>query len=190
MNLLTDILPDAFEISGAVYPINWDFRTALLIMEAFEDKALLPFEKQCVMLNLLYGENIPEDTEAAMKMAVKFLDCGESHDDTQENQQPAQRLYSFTKDANYIFTAINQTHGIDLQSVNKLHWWKFCFLFQDISEDCFFSRLIYLRKQKAAGKLTKEEWQWYNSIRDIAELDGSEIDEDPAIKEFMALLEK
>lgn len=187
MNLLTDALPKSFEIDGAVYPIHWDFRTALRIMEMFEDKELLPAEKQILMLQMLFDGAIPADLPKAIKLSMLFLDCGAEPGAEDGEALPPQRLYSFTKDANYIFTAISQTHGIDLQEAD-MHWWKFCTLFQDINEDCFFSKLIYLRKQQKAGKLTREEWQWYSSIKDIVDLEDDLLEEDESVKEFMSLL--
>lgn len=189
MNLLTDVLPKAFLIDGAKYPINWDFRTALRIMEIYEDKELALIEQQELMLELLLG-TIPQNVERALQLCVTFLNCGEEPPTDEEATEtaPSERLFSFSKDANYIFTAINQTHGIDLSNVDDMHWWKFCFLFQDISEDCFFSRLIYLRKQKNADKLTKEEKKWYESIKSIVDIGDDILADDDNSNEFMALL--
>lgn len=187
MNLLTDALPKSFEIDGAVYPIHWDFRTALRIMKMFEDKELLPCEQQILMLQMLFDGVIPANIQKALDLSLLFLDCGIQPSTQGEEAQSPQRLYSFTKDANYIFTAISQTHGIDLQEAD-MHWWKFCALFQDINEDCFFSKLIYLRKQQKVGKLTGEEWQWYNSIKEIVDLEDDTLEEDKSVKEFMSLL--
>ena len=65
---------------------------------------------------------------------------------------------------------MKRSYGIDLSTIKDMHWWRFCSLFLDLSEDCFLQRIIYLRSQKAKGKLTKEERQAYYAMKDILEL--------------------
>lgn len=186
MNVLIDGLPTAVEISGVEYELNTDYRVGLQIMTAFEDPDLTGFEKQAVMLQLLYPV-VPSDAQRAAELAVKFLNCGQEPKQSDDEPDTA-RYYSWTQDARYIMSAIEQTYHIDL-STAKLHWWRFSYMFLDLHEDCFFSRLIYLRKQKAKGKLTKEEKEWYYSMREVVDL--PEIytsEEQAAINKFMAQL--
>ena len=159
MSVLTEALPTSVEVDGRRYPIRSDYRVCLRIMEAFEDDALTSAEKQTVMLYLLYPE-IPENAAGACEAA---------------------------KDARYIFTGVLQTHGVDLENIEYLHWWKFCYLFMDLREDCFFSRIVYYRTRRDKGKLTPEEREYCRSIRDI--LDLPRPPEDTAVEdEFMRLL--
>lgn len=166
MNVLLERLPTAVEISGKVYEINSDFRDCLNIILAFEDPELTEYEKRIVMLDLLYKE-MPDDIVEACRVAVKFLNCGE---EIGKSHKTKTRLYSFEKDAKYIFTAINQSHSIDLEKVEYLHWWKFCYMFLDVGEDCFFSHLVDLRARKAKNKLTKEEKEFCNNNPDLIDL--------------------
>ena len=78
--MLTDTFPTAVRINGECYQVRSDFRTALKIMEAFEDPKLTAQEKQAVMLDLLFPD-IPPDIGAAMRAAVKFLDCGRTREE-------------------------------------------------------------------------------------------------------------
>lgn len=188
MNVLADKFPTTVEIDGVEYELNTDFRVGLNIMLAFEDPELTSGEKVRVMLELLYKE-IPPDQRKARDLAVLFLDCGEERNGNTSGTEA--RLYSFTHDAKYIYSAIRQTHGIDLETVEYLHWWKFCFLFLDLDPDCFFQQMIHLRRQKQRGKLTKEERAIYNSMYDILELP---MQKDPEVlaaeKAFMEKLKK
>lgn len=168
MNILTDQLPEAVEIDGNIYELNTDFRTGIEIMLVFEDPELTPHEQMLVMLTLLYKE-MPSDLEEACRLAVKFLNCGEE-EDREGSGQSVDRLYSFEKDARYIYSAIKQSHNVDLESVSYLHWWKFNYMFLDLAKECFFLQLINLRKKKLTGKLTKEEQEYCNTIREIIEL--------------------
>ena len=185
-NILIDGLPTSLTIDGADYPINTDFRACLIIMMAFEDYTLTNFEKQAIMLDLLYQE-IPENTKEAMKAAVWFLNAGE--EEAKGGYGSGMRLYSFEKDAKYIYSAINQSHGIDLTNIEYLHWWKFVYMFLDLNKDCFFTQMLYYRKQRAKGKLTKEELSYCNEIKDILDLPQYHTPEEiEAENEFMKLL--
>ncbi|MCL2354956.1 MAG: bacteriophage Gp15 family protein [Oscillospiraceae bacterium] len=186
MNALINTFPTKVEIDNVEYHLNTNFRNCLDIILAFEDEGLTQSEKVEVLLSLIYvDKNIPSNIERAIELAVKFLDCGE---DTSKKVQEgiSGRFYSFDKDAKYIYSAIKQTHNVDLESVEYLHWWKFVYMFLDLDKECFFSQLVYMRQQKAKGKLTKEEKQYYMSIREIADLDYTdELSEEE--DEFMRL---
>lgn len=169
MNPLLSHFPTALSVGGAVYPIDADFRTCLRILLAFEDDALLPFEKQAVMLRLLYKERPPDDMPEACRKAVLFLDCGEMPSES-EGGASGQRFYSFAKDAKYIYSAIRQTHGVDLETVDFLHWWKFCYMFLDLREDTAFQGILTLRRRKADGRLTKEERDLWYRFEDVLAL--------------------
>ena len=152
MNILVDKLPTTLEIDGRDYPINWDFRACLSTILAFEDEELVDVEKQQVLLSNLYQE-IPDNLPAACERALWFLNRGQES----RGEGPGMRLYSFEKDAGFIFAAFRQTHGIDLQKVDQLHWWEFMTLFMDLGQTTTFCELVSLRKRVKTGKATKEE---------------------------------
>ena len=193
MNTLIDKFPTKALIDGRVYELNTDFRSCLKIILAFEDDELLDFEKAEIMLRNLYGENIPKNTDEAIRKAIYFLDCGEEDDEKKVGTSNSTRLYSFTKDAKYIYSAIKQTHGIDLESIEYLHWWKFVYLFLDLNPECFFCKIIDLRNKKKKGKLSKEERRLYIQLCDILELNDKPKfteEEQKEIDEFMELLKQ
>lgn len=188
MNILAERFPTSVEINGKEYALNTDFRVGLKCILAWEDPELTAREKTLVMLRLLYKE-IPPDTQKACELAVYFLNCGEEKDDGEAAESPVRRVYSFTKDAKYIYSAIRQTHGIDLETVKHLHWWKFCYFFLDLDPDCMFQQMLHLRQQKQRGKLTKEEQAIYYRLRDILDLpQEKDAETRSAEEEFMAKL--
>lgn len=81
------MLPNYLEVDGVEYEIDSDFRTALLIMDMYNDKDLSPMGKHLTMLEMLYtpipnnGEdpvtNIPPNIEEAVNQAMWFLDIGQ-----------------------------------------------------------------------------------------------------------------
>lgn len=132
--------------------------------------------------------NMPQDIEQAIIKAHLFLNGGE----ITESDDPPMRLYSFEKDANYIFAAFRQTHGIDLQTTD-LHWWKFLALFMDLGSETTFCQLVSLRKRIKTGKATKEERETareMGEVFDVPEVDDRTLDEKEAEQDFLRKLEK
>ena len=186
MNILTDVLPESIDISGKIYQINADFRTCLKVCMAQEDETLTNFEKSQIVLSLLYPV-CPADVQTALEKASWFLNSGET---AKESTGYVPRLYSFSKDANLIFAAFRQTHGIDLQKAD-LHWWEFLALFMDLGADTTFCNIVSLRKRVKTGKATKEETQAAREMGetfDIPEPDTRTLDEKEQEAEFMRLV--
>lgn len=168
MNILTSTLPTKIKVNNHIYDVNYDYRTIINILLAFEDQELTQEEKVYIMLNNLYKDNIPEEEiEEAANKAIKFIDCGKSY----STNKTKTRVYSFDKDASYIFTGINSTHHIDIDEKPNLHWWKFVDFFMDMSNECMFGELVYYRTRRAEGKLTKEEQKQYKKIKDLVDLE-------------------
>lgn len=183
MNVLTDKFPTKINVNNKVLRINSDFRNCIKIIEAFEDDDLFDEEKYLILIRRLYIDEVKEeDLEQAIIKGIKFLDLGEENENNEEN---VKRLYSFSKDDSYIYTGIRQSHNIDLNSIEYLHWWNFVYLFLDIGQDCMFNQLVYYRKRKNEGKLTKDEKKVYISMRKILDLDYEEENEE---NEFMRQL--
>lgn len=188
MNILTDRLPEAIRVNRRVYEVNSDFRDCLRIILAFEDNELAPIEKQMVLVDNLYKEPVDsEDYGEAIRKGVRFLDGG-NQDEPSEEGKSGPRVYSFSKDANLIFAAFQQTHGIDLQNTEYMHWWQFLTLFMDLGENTVFCSLVGLRKRVKTGKATKEEKQVareMGAIFEVPELDTRSLTEKVKDREFM-----
>ena len=187
MNILTDTLPTSLEINDVEYPIRSDFRTALKTIMAFEDNELTGFEKQSILLGNIYEITPLVFLQSALDKANWFLNGGQiSEEDTEEHQ----RVYSFSKDANFIFAAFRQTHGINLQTAD-LHWWEFLALFMDLGSETTFSSLIGLRKRVQDGTASKEERTSARAMGDmfyVPQVDTRTLDEKEKEAEFMRLI--
>ncbi len=188
MNLLIDGLPTAIEIDGLVYEINSDYQTGIKIITAFEDKEITSLEKQSVLINLLY-KNCPQNIEIALEKGVKFLNCGDLN--ASESEDNGQRVYSFSHDEKYIFSAVDRVLNGRLSRKEYVHWWEFVMAFMDLPEDCMMSKIIYYRTRCETGKLTKEEKKAYFDNRKVFELPLELTAEEQAkADDFMRLLEK
>jgi hypothetical protein len=193
-NILVDDLPTAIEINGKEFDINPDYKNCLNIILAYEDNELTGFEKQLVLLSNLYKEfpNNEKDIETAVLKGIKFLNGGMEESEG-ENQEILYRLYSFSKDANLIFAAFKQTHGIDLTDTEYLHWWKFIALFMDLGSETTFCNLVSLRKRVKSGKATKEEREAAKEMGEFFEVpEPNELDleEMEAERKFMEMINK
>lgn len=184
MNVLIDKLPTKIRINNNVYNINYDYKTIISIILAFEDKELTKNEQIYIMLKNLYKEEIPyKDLDEAIKKGIKFIDGGS--DSNLEKDIKSKRIFSFKRDGNYIFSGINQTHHINLSENEGMHWWIFLSLFMDMSTDCTFGELVYYRKRKNENKLTKEEKEQYKKIKKLVDLDENDQVSSNARKEFL-----
>ena len=181
MNLLVHALPETVTINHTEYPVRSDHKTCLRIMLAFEDSTLTNQEKQIILLGSLYPD-VPDDARAASQQAIWFLNGGQAHDE--EDDGP--RLFSFAHDANLIYAAFKQTHGVDL-SRDTLHWWQFLALFMDLGQDTTFCQLVALRKRVKTGKATKEEKtaaREMGSLFDVPEIDNRSLEQRDAERQF------
>jgi len=167
VNLLIDKLPDTIEIDGEDFPINSGFRPCIRIILAFEDEELTSAEKQVILLRNIY-KVMPDNTEEAIHQGAIFLNGGEVSSED-EGVTPRLRLYSFQKDAKYIFAAFRQTHGIDLE-LTDMHWWKFLALFDDLGNETAFWSLISLRKKLKTNKASQEERDLAREMDSVIEL--------------------
>jgi len=192
-NILIDRLPTSVWIEGREYRLDTDFRTCLRVILAFEDPDLASVEKQMVLVENLYPE-VPDSFEKAVELGLWFLDGGEEEQGHEEHQHgDEEKLYSFTTDAPFIFSAFRQTHGIDLETVEYLHWWKFLYLFMDLSEKTFFIRLINLRNRLADGSATKDERKAAEKMKELLLVPLNRtinLVEMESVSRFMELLEK
>lgn len=169
MSILTDALPESIRVDGIEFPVNSDFRASLRTIMAFEDSTLTGREKAQIALFNLYVD-IPLNIEAAEEKINWFLNGGDVSTSAQNSDESQPRLYSFVKDANFIFAAFRQTHGIDLTKAD-LHWWEFLALFMDLGSETTFCQLVSLRKRVKTGKATKEERQAAQEMGDVFEIE-------------------
>lgn len=158
-------LPTSLEVDGKQYEIRSDFRTALLIFEAYNDCDLLDEEKASICIECLY-EDIPENTEEALNKATWFLDGG----DMPKSKQQPKKIMDWEQDQSIIFPAVNKVAGYETRTADYLHWWSFLGLFNEIDEG-LYSQVINIRSKKAKGKkLEKWETEFYNDHKELIDI--------------------
>jgi len=174
------ILPKSLEVNGKEHPINSDFRAALLVFEAFGDAELTQRNKMMTMLEIVYGEMIPSDTEEAMKQAVWFLDIG-----MEVKKQEDIRTMDYKQDEQYIFSAVNAVYTKDVRELDYMHWWTFYGLCQAISPESLISHISSIRYKKAKNKkLDKHEQEFYRNNRHLIDFRTSDDDYDVMVRQL------
>ena len=134
-NILIDALPDTVEVNGRALPIRTDYRVGILFELLLDDRALSARDKIIAALELWFYE-LPSETDEAFRGAMGFYLCGKTPKDQPNaaaSKGIAPKIYSFQHDADLILAAFQSQYGIDLTSVENLHWWRFRALFNGLS---------------------------------------------------------
>lgn len=170
MNILVDLLPETIEVDGDKYAINSDFRTGILFEELMLDNKLLDKEKAAIALRLYY-KVIPHDIDLAIEKIKWFYMTGKEPEKVSGgNEGPAnkeKRIYSYEHDAEYIYTAFLSQYGVDLQDIERLHWWKFKAMFLGLKEDNLIVKIMGYRSMKITNDMSKEQKKFYKQMKKV-----------------------
>lgn len=174
MNILIDKLPKEVTYGGAVHPINWDFRTALLFEQLMDEPELSDEEKLVQALVLFFPELPQTETEAleSVEKLMWFYKCGKELSDWQKNKAESdnvKRVYDSDYDDDYIYAAFMQQYHIDLTEAN-LHWWQYRAMFKALTDQTEFVKIMGYRGIDIDDKMTKEQKAHYKKLKKIYEL--------------------
>lgn len=171
MNMLVDILPENVEIDGKEYKINTDFRISILFEMLIQDNSISDEEKGENAL-LLYYPVIPTNTTMAIEKIIWFYSCGKKENNVDDGYQGGagsskSQIYSYDYDDEYIYSAFLGQYGIDLQDIEKLHWWKFKALFKSLKEDTEIVKIMGYRAMDISGDMPKAQKDFYRKMKKI-----------------------
>lgn len=167
MSLLLDTLPKSLWLGRREYAIRWDWRTAVLYEMMMLDEEVARAEKPLLALRLFYPV-LPENPIEGLEGIQWFYRCGE--EDTGEGRKKRgrsrqERIYSFAHDDAYIYSAFMGQYGIDLTEERELHWWKFKALFQGLTEDCAFCKIMGYRAMDI-NEVSREQQDFYRRMKE------------------------
>lgn len=175
MNILIDELPKSVQIDGVDYPVNWGFRTFVLIEICIFDTKLTDAERIEMALALFY-DRIPKDSKAAFNQMMWFYRGGKEERPVKAGKRApkrnVKRVYCFEQDAPYIYSAFMTQYGIDLQDISNtdLHWWKFLSLFTSLNDELKMSKIMSYRVTDVSG-MDKKQKAFYNDMKTLHALD-------------------
>ena len=182
LSILTDYLPTTIEVQGVRYPINWDFRTSILFEQLILDDSIDEEKKLWKALTLYFGETETfkiinnNNMNDFIKPMLTFYRCGkeESNSTTsKEESSELEKIYDFSYDDSYIYAAFLQTYRIDLQDIEDFHWWKFKALFNSLTDDCKFMKILGYRNIDLSKVKDKEKKNFYKQMKKIYALPES-----------------
>lgn len=130
--------PELITVNGVDYEINTNYRYALACFECINDMEISDIERAWGIIGILYKDE-PDDTEEALRLAVKYLECGKERKPSTEKQD-----MDYEYDMHYIRASFRSDYSIDLNRV-EMHWWEFCELTQGLSDECALNRIRDLR---------------------------------------------
>lgn len=158
-------LPERVEIGGHDYPVRWDYRAVLDILEALGDSEYDGREKGLAALVIFYPdlEKIPpERYEEAVERCLWFVNGGEA-----EEGRKSPRLVDWSQDFPRIAAPVSRVVGRDIRSPEPLHWWTFLSAYMEIG-DCLFAQIVGIRSKRARHKqLDKSEREFYRNNREL-----------------------
>ena len=186
ISILTDFLPIEVEIKGVRYPINWDFRTSILFEQLMLNNNISEKEKSDEALQLYYGYEIDtikyinnNNINQFVEEMLLFYKCGKKIISTNEDSEKSENsskneiIYSFEHDDFYIYSAFMHDYHIDLQDIEGLHWWKFKALFNSLSSDCKFIKILEYRSIDLSEIQDKQQKNFYRKMKKLYALPQS-----------------
>lgn len=157
-NILLDDLPRKIDD----LPINSDFRVCILFELLMQDRAMSDIEKINLALDLFYPNQIL-DIKKAMENIVWFYACGKINKKTEPKSHKI--IYSFDHDADYIFSAFLSDYNINLNTIKYLHWWEFRALFNALTENTLFVKIMGYRAINLSEIKDKETKKYYRKLQ-------------------------
>ncbi|QHQ61392.1 hypothetical protein Ana3638_11920 [Anaerocolumna sedimenticola] len=162
-------LPDSLEVNGIQRNIRSDFRTALLIFQAYNDPEMTDWDKTIVMLDCLYEDFdsfTQDDIQEAIEKGVYFLDGGKDF----EEIKASRKVIDWEQDEQIIFPALNKVAGYEIRSKKYVHWWTVIGFFYEIGEGLFSNVLTIRQKLYSGKKLEKYEQEFYRNNKQLIDL--------------------
>lgn len=167
-------LPSAIRINDIDYLINTDFRIWLKFNKIVKcDKK---YEEKLADLLQFFNElNLPTSFdlfEEIIDNLVKFYAGGETRTNKSVDVDDDKESFDFELDSAYIYASFLNEYNINL-TVAKLHWWEFKALFQSLSTECIFSKIVQYRTINIKD-VPKEQKEFYRKMKKLYSLGNEE----------------
>lgn len=176
MSILTDTLPMNVTIGGKTYPIKTDYRVGIQFEQLMMDDEISPEEKLLKAKRMYFGHRIPPPSfdEETTDRLIWFYRCGK--DEKVKSGKSHERVYDFDYDDKWIFAAFKEQYNIDLTNAD-MHWWTFRALFDALSEDTEFVKIMGYRAMKIGSKMSTSQKRFYQKMKRLHKLPASKAEE-------------
>lgn len=162
INILYEPFPDSITADGQIFRIQTDFREWLRFADMLADRELTPEEKAYLCSKWLEPE--PEIvTESIIIAMLSFYRADGLHpdppepDEEDEPEPPHPPYFDWKADAAFLTGDFRRYYGIDLLTVQALHWWEFRTLFEALPDDSRCMKRIAYRSADLSQIKNKAE---------------------------------
>ena len=182
MNLFYEEYPKALEVHGEFYPIITDFREYIRLLDMLKCKELNEIQR-IMILGEYFLTDISIDQEAIhaltgfVTMDLKEKENNSDSEEEGEGQEETEKknLFSYKIDYPYILSGFLRDYGIDLETVEYLHWWKFRMLFDGLSDDTEIKQRIMYRGINLSDIKDRDERKRILKIQRSIQLPAEEL---------------
>ena len=161
MNILTEHLPECVRVGDKEYKIKTDFkmwiRFAQSVFSAKGDYRALT-NAICTIF-----EEIPPNLMGALSTMMNFYTLNKKSDGM-DSEIPKQQIFDFDVDSGLIYAAFLQQYRIDLTKTD-MHWWVFKTLFDNLSEDTQFVKVMQFRCKDVSTIKDNEMKNYYIKMK-------------------------
>lgn len=157
-------LPRTITVEGTEIPINTDFRASIAFEELMQNPQLTDESLVSGVLDAYFDElTAPVISQicaagksvALFRAIMDFYRCGDPARPAGEKAE--KRAYSFSVDEKRIYAAFSEQYGIDLYSIDYLHWWKFSSMFSSLSDTTEIAKIMHIRTAEFEKGMTAKE---------------------------------
>jgi hypothetical protein len=181
MNILVDELDAIVKEKIGNIKINTDFRISILFELLMQDNTVSKKEKILQSLQLYYPDlDKIKDFDKAIQDMLWFYRCGKELADSKENNivERNKQIYSYEFDDDKIYSAFMEQYNIDLQDIKYLHWWKFKALFNALSENTQFVKIMGYRAMNVNEIKDKKMKKQYRKLQKMYALPDMRTEEE------------
>ena len=181
MNILVDELDAIVKEKIGNIKINTDFRISILFELLMQDNTVSKKEKILQSLQLYYPDlDKIKDFDKAIQDMLWFYRCGKELADSKENNnvERNKQIYSYEFDDDKIYSAFMEQYNIDLQDIEYLHWWKFKALFNALSENTQFVKIMGYRAMNVNEIKDKKMKKQYRKLQKMYALPDMRTEEE------------
>lgn len=156
--ILYESLPDSIQVEGKQYRIVTDFREWIKFQDMLKDTSISKHEKIALCKEWIKDDEAPMNMETIEELCSFLLISKEkSNEKKKGGKTNTQPTFSYSYDANVIYSDFMREYGIDLIDIAYLHWWKFKILLEGLSDEAEFKKRIYYRSVELSNIKDKNE---------------------------------
>lgn len=178
MNFFYEAFPEFVHIRGEEVAIITDFREYIRLLDMLKCEELNAMQKMA-LLSQYFLDEIEIDKEAISALTafvvMDFDSDKDSEEDEPDRHGPSKNLFSYEIDYPFILSGFLRDYGIDLETVEYLHWWKFRMLFDGLSEDTEIKQRIMYRGINLSDIKDKDERKRISRIQKRIQLPMEEL---------------